>query len=79
VGTRQGPTQVASKRYERREPEATPLYKIVAEHLETFLAEAREKHERALPKYVERELREYLKWGLSHPKPAHSATGSRPT
>jgi hypothetical protein len=27
----------------------------VAEHLETFLAEAREKHERALPQYVERE------------------------
>ncbi|MES1175278.1 MAG: transposase zinc-binding domain-containing protein [Myxococcales bacterium] len=63
-GTRQGPTPVASKRYQRHEPEATPLYKIVAEHLETFLAEAREKHERALPQYVERELREYLKCGI---------------
>jgi hypothetical protein len=47
--------------YQRHEPEATPLYKIVAEHLESFLAEARETHERALPQYVERELREYLK------------------
>jgi selenocysteine lyase/cysteine desulfurase len=64
-GTRQGPTPVASKRYERHEPEATPLYKTVAEHLEAFLAEAREKHERALPQYVERELREYLKCGIS--------------
>jgi hypothetical protein len=36
----------------------------VAEHLESFLAEARETHERALPRYVERELREYLKCGI---------------
>ena len=63
-GTRQGPTPAASKRYQRHEPEATPLYKIVAEHLESFLAEARETHERALPQYVERELREYLKCGI---------------
>ena len=63
-GTRQGPTPVAPKRYQRHEPEATPLYKIVAEHLESFLAEARETHERALPQYVERELREYLKCGI---------------
>ena len=63
-GTRQGPTPAASKRYQRHEPDTTPLYKIVAEHLETFLAEARETHERALPQYVERELREYLKCGI---------------
>ena len=62
--TRQGPTPVASKRYQRHEPEATPLNKIVAEHLESFLAEARETHEHALPQYVERELREYLKCGI---------------
>jgi hypothetical protein len=36
----------------------------VAEHLETFLAEARERHERGLPDYVEKELREYLKCGI---------------
>jgi len=62
--THQGQTVAKSKRYQRHEPEATPLYKIVAEHLETFLREAREKHERALPQYVERELREYLKCGI---------------
>ncbi len=61
---RQGPTSVASKRCQRHEPETTPLYKIVAEHIETFLAVARETHERALPQYVERELREYLKCGI---------------
>jgi hypothetical protein len=43
--THQGQTVAKSKRYQRHEPEATPLYKIVAEHLETFLREAREKHE----------------------------------
>ena len=62
--TRQGPRLSTSKRHQRHEPEATLLYKIVAEHLETFLAEAREKHERALLQYVERELREYLKCGI---------------
>ena len=50
--------------YARHEPEDTVLYRIVAEHLETFLAEAREKHERGLPDYVEEELREYLKCGI---------------
>jgi len=59
-GARQGPTPVASKRYQRHEAEGTPLYERVAAHLESFLAEARETHERALPQYVERELREYL-------------------
>ena len=39
-------------------------HEIVAKHLETFLAEAREIHERALPQYVERELRVYLKCGI---------------
>ena len=63
-GTHQGPTPVASKRYQRHEPEATPLYQIVAEHLESFLAEARETQERALPQHVERELREHLKCGI---------------
>ncbi len=51
-------------RYERHKPEDTVLYRIVAEHLETFLAEAREKHERGLPDYVEKELREYLRCGI---------------
>src|SRR5882672_4128576 len=50
--------------YERHRPEETLLYKLVAEHLETFLAESREKHDRPLPTYVERELRAYLRCGI---------------
>jgi hypothetical protein len=50
--------------YERREPENTPLYRIVSEHLETFLEEVREHHDKALPKYVEKELREFLDCGI---------------
>jgi hypothetical protein len=44
-------------RYEQRRPETSPLYGLVAGHLETFLAEARAAHERGVPRYVERELR----------------------
>ena len=54
----------APGRYRRHEPEKTVLYKIIAEHLETFLAEAREQYARGLPKYVEREFRAYLACGL---------------
>lgn len=57
-------TGADTRTYERHKPENTLLYRIVAEHLETFLAEAREKHERGLPDYVEKELREYLKCGI---------------
>jgi hypothetical protein len=48
----------------RHQPEATVLYRIVAQHLETFLAEAREHYDKPLPGYVEKELREYLRCGL---------------
>src|SRR5688572_1074279 len=50
--------------YERHCPEETLLHRIVAEHLETFLAEARDNHERPVPRYVERELRAYLECGI---------------
>jgi hypothetical protein len=50
--------------HERHKPEETVLYQLVAEHLETLLAEAREKHDRGLPDYVEKELRDYLKCGI---------------
>ena len=48
---------------ERRAPEGTPLYAVVHEHLESFLAEA-ERRERTVPRFVERELRAYLECGL---------------
>jgi hypothetical protein len=60
--------------YARHRPEETLLYRLAAEHLEMFLAETREKHDRALPTYVERELRAYLRCGiLAHGSDAPSA------
>src|SRR5664280_1165768 len=50
--------------YQRHEPEKTVLYKIVSEHLETFLEEVRDHYDKPLPKYVEKELRDYLECGL---------------
>lgn len=50
--------------YEQRRPETSPLYRLVARDLETFLAEARAAHEPGVPRYVERELRAYLACGI---------------
>jgi hypothetical protein len=50
--------------YQRHEPEETVLYQIVAENLETFLAEARDRYAEPLPAYVEKELRDFLRCGL---------------
>ncbi|MEX0689425.1 MAG: hypothetical protein WD072_12275, partial [Pirellulales bacterium] len=53
----------ASRCYEQRRPEKTPLHKIVSENLESWLA-WREAAERPVPAYVEDELRGYLACGL---------------
>jgi len=53
----------ASRRYERRRPEKTPLHKIISENLESWLA-WREAAERPVPAYVDDELRGYLECGL---------------
>ena len=50
--------------YRQHDPRETLLYGLVTEHLEPFLAEVREQHERGLPDYVEQELRAYLECGL---------------
>ena len=55
-------TRPAGK-YERHEPEQGLLYQVLAEHLETFLQQARSA-DHALPAYVERELRAYLECGV---------------
>jgi len=52
-----------SRRYERRRPEKTPLYKIVAECLESWLAD-RSAREHPVAAYVEEEFRGYLTCGL---------------
>jgi len=50
--------------YVRRQPERTVLHQVIREHLETFLAEARRRGGgEGLPRFVERELREFLSCG----------------
>jgi hypothetical protein len=49
--------------YERRDPSVTVLYQAVLWNLETFLAD-RQTEGRAVPGFVERELRAYLKCGI---------------
>jgi len=49
--------------YKRREPEQNLLHKVLLEHLETFLDRANTS-ESALPRHVEKELREYLECGV---------------
>lgn len=52
--------------YQRREPEKTPCYQIIKEHLPAFMSE-REEEGRPLPAYVVKEFEAYLKCGiLSH-------------
>jgi hypothetical protein len=50
--------------YAARRPTETVLYGIVRDHLETFLAHARETYDRGLPKYVEHAFRAYLECGV---------------
>ena len=50
--------------YQPRKPTETVLYRVVRDTLETFLAETRETYAAALPRYVEREFRGYLRCGV---------------
>jgi hypothetical protein len=55
----------ARSTYVRRRPEDTVLHQVVREHLETFLAEARLRGGgEGLPRFVERELRDFLTCGV---------------
>jgi hypothetical protein len=49
--------------YERRRPEHSALYKVVQEHLQTFLA-TMDEADRSLPKYVVGEFERYLGCGI---------------
>ncbi len=52
--------------YRRRRPEGAVAYKVVQQHLETWLAAHREANpdEEPIPSYVERDLRQYLECGI---------------
>ncbi len=50
--------------WRRRQPEATTLYRVLAEHLATFLARTTDDETRyPLPRFVVRELRDFLDCG----------------
>ncbi|MCC6877752.1 MAG: transposase [Sandaracinaceae bacterium] len=51
-----------SRGYERRRPEQTVLYRVLAEHWPAFRAQAQEAG--GLPRFVEREVEGYLRCGL---------------
>ena len=48
-----------ARTYQRREPEKEFLYRVLVDHLETFLQRTRTS-EHSLPSHVEGELRSYL-------------------
>ncbi len=50
--------------YRRRQPELTPLYETLAVHLASFRDRVQDEYERALPRYVEEELDQYLRCGI---------------
>ena len=58
------PSASSSASYACREPTSPVLHRIVREHLETFLATVREERGKSLPRYVEEELRRYLRCGI---------------
>jgi hypothetical protein len=45
-------------------PEGTVLYRVVTDHLDSFVDYARQHYEKPLPWYVQRELRRYLSCGI---------------
>ena len=66
-----------TRRYARHEPEKTPLYTIVANHLEQ-LNNHLTRHETSLPVFVQREFADYLRCGrLEHGFLRVKCTGCR--
>jgi hypothetical protein len=58
--------------YRRHKPQDTALYRIMSEHLETFLSEPLTHGAPPYPRYVEREFRRFLTCGV----PAHGFIAS---
>src|SRR5919197_3730625 len=55
----------APSSYAPRDPSQTVLYRVVADHLETFLTSLdADPDAKGLPAYVERELYDYLQCGI---------------
>ncbi len=67
--------------YKPRRPHQTPLYRLVQEHLETFLADSREAclDDDPIPEYVERTFRKYLECGIPAVWDSSTSTPSHTT
>ena len=52
------------RKYQQRRPEKTVLYRVIQQHLESFLEHAYDSSGKRLPKYVENEFRRYLECGM---------------
>lgn len=59
-------TATTPRRYERRAPETSPLYRVVKDHLVVLLEHARihSEHGAGYPRFVEREFERFLDCGL---------------
>jgi hypothetical protein len=66
AGTARCPIASATRVYRRRRPERTVLYRLVQQHLETWLSRARESDPDGVPMaaHIERELRGFLSCGI---------------
>lgn len=51
--------------YRQHRPEETPLFPLIRDNLEGFLHHCRSTYKRGIPRYAEKELREYLKCGIA--------------
>jgi len=60
--------------YRPRRPTETVPYAVVRDHLETFLAHARDTYAAPLPRHVEEELRGYLRCGVFAKKRSPNAS-----
>ena len=57
-------TAASPVHYERRRPEETTLYRLVQEHLETFLAQVEAGGAASLPQFVKDEFEAFLECGI---------------
>ena len=65
--------------YKRHEPETTLLYKVLQEHLETWLAERQADTSRSpLPSFVEKELRAFMRCGILYDYASSSGVAIEP-
>lgn len=66
----------AGREYKQHRPEETPLFPLVRDNLEGFLAQCRAVYRSGVPRYVEKELREYLECGIHAHGFARAVCGS---